>query len=85
MAASSALCIASDAGGQDRVSCQEEDGRTRSFPTAWTNFADEDAFVRVSAGRSSFRVADLLELADVIDRAKAGEGVRCVKGITPHL
>ena len=61
--------------GQDRVSCQEEDGRTRSFPTAWTNFADEDAFVRVSAGRSSFRVADLLELADVIDRAKAGEGV----------
>ena len=60
--------------GQDRVFCHGEDGRIRSFPTAWTDFADEDAFVTVSAGRSAFRVADLLELVEFLDGAQVGSG-----------
>ena len=56
--------------GLDRVFCEGEDGRIESFPTSWTDFAAEDAFVKVSAGRSTFRVADLLKLAEYVDRAK---------------
>ena len=56
--------------GLDRVFCEGEDGRIQSFPTAWTDFAAEDPFVKVSAGRSAFRVADLLDLADYVDRAE---------------
>ena len=50
--------------------CEGEDGRIESFPSSWTDFAAEDAFVKVSAGRSTFRVADLLKLAQYVDRAK---------------
>ena len=37
------------------------------MPTAWTSVAPEDPFVKVAAGRSAFRVADLLALADLLD------------------
>ena len=57
--------------GLDRVFCEGEDGKMQSFPTAWTNFVSEDAFVTVSAGRSAFRVTDLLKLADFLDRMRA--------------
>ena len=57
--------------GLDRVFCEGEDGKIRSFPTAWTDLGIEDAFVTVSAGRSAFRVTDLLELADFLDRRRA--------------
>ena len=61
--------------GLDRVFCQGEDGRIRSFPAGWTDFAVTDSFVKVSAGRSAFRVTDLLELADFLVRARsAAEG-----------
>ena len=39
----------------------------RYMPTAWTSAAPEDAFVKVAAGRSAFRVTDLLALADLLD------------------
>ncbi len=57
--------------GLDRVFCEGEDGKMQSFPTAWTNFVPQDAFVTVSAGRSAFRVTDLLKLADFLDRMRA--------------
>lgn len=57
--------------GLDRVFCEGDEGEIRSFPRAWTNFADPDPFVTVSAGRSSFRVRDLQELADFCDRLRA--------------
>ena len=60
--------------GLERVFCEGQDGQLRAFPTAWTDMAAEDPFVTVSAGRSAFRVADLLELADLLDRTKAGGG-----------
>jgi hypothetical protein len=53
--------------GQDRVFLVDEDGRQWSVPRAWTDFRDEDPFVTVAAGRSPFRVADLVALGELLD------------------
>ena len=53
--------------------CEEEDGRVVSFPLSWTDYVAADPFVTVSAGRSAFRVADLLELADLLAGRSAGK------------
>ena len=49
--------------GDERVYYQDETGSLHSLPLAWTSLAAEDPFVSLSAGRSAFRVVDLLELA----------------------
>jgi hypothetical protein len=36
-----------------------------SLPARWTSAVSDDPFVVVSAGRSHFRIADLLELARI--------------------
>ena len=41
----------------------DEDGVQRSLPRAWTDAADVDPFVALAAGRSAFRVEDLVALA----------------------
>ena len=41
----------------------DADGTQRSLPSAWTDAAAPDPFVVVAAGRSAFRVADLLAVA----------------------
>jgi hypothetical protein len=38
-----------------------------SLPRAWTDAADVDPFVGLAAGRSPFRVDDLVALAGLID------------------
>jgi Family of unknown function (DUF5372) len=38
----------------------------RKIPAGWTDVVSDDPFVVVAAGRSAFRVADLLALADLI-------------------
>ncbi len=43
-----------------------EASKLRSVPTSWTNVADEDDFQRTSAGRSWFRLDDLLELSSIV-------------------
>ena len=48
---------------QDRVFYIDETDLVRSLPASWTSAVAEDPYVVVSAGRSHFRVADLLELA----------------------
>jgi hypothetical protein len=53
--------------GEDRVFFVDEDGVQRSLPRAWTDAADVDAFVVVAAGRSAFRVCDLIELAELLE------------------
>lgn len=53
--------------GVDRVLFLDEDGVQRSLPRAWTDAADVDPFVTVAAGRSPFRVEDLVVLAGLID------------------
>lgn len=63
--------------GEDRVYFHEA-GELRSLPAAWTSVDPADPFVAVAAGRSPFRVADLLELAGLVAglRAAAGGGPR---------
>ena len=52
--------------GEDRVCFRDDDGGLRYLPTAWTSMGPPDPFVRRSAGRSHFRVEDLLRLATLI-------------------
>ena len=60
--------------GEDRVYCHGVEGELGSLPTGWTDVAEVDLFVEIAAGRSPFRVVDLLELADLVDRLRsAGE------------
>jgi len=42
-------------------------GRLRSMLTSWTNVAEQDAFTQASAGRSWFRIDDLLKLRALIE------------------
>ena len=44
--------------------------RLRSMPASWTSVGAIDPFVEVSAGRSPFRVVDLLELSHMIHEIK---------------
>ncbi len=56
--------------GEDRVFYVDEAEQIRSFPAHWTTVAADDPFVVVSAGRSHFRVADLLELVKLVRGAR---------------
>jgi Family of unknown function (DUF5372) len=69
----------------DRVYVFDEDGRLASLPAAWTDVVAEDPFVTVAAGRSPFRTADLLELAELVARlrGRSGSAAGPVRGITP--
>lgn len=53
--------------GVDRVFVFDDDGTQWSIPRAWTDMRDEDPFVTVAAGRSPFRVVDLLALGELLD------------------
>ena len=66
--------------GGDRLLFRDREERVRSLPTAWTNIAPADPFVVLSAGRSFFRVEDLLTLVELIGSLREGEGGEgCVK------
>ncbi len=52
--------------GEERVFYVDETEHVRSLPARWTNVVADDPFVVMSAGRSHFRVADLLELAEFV-------------------
>ena len=60
--------------GGDRVLFRDRKGRARSLPTAWTSVAPADPFVVLAAGRSFFRVADLLTLLVLIGGDQEGKG-----------
>ena len=60
--------------GEDRVLYYGTEGRLKSFLVNVTDLFPNDAFTRISAGRSAFRVDDLLELRERLDRWKRGEG-----------
>lgn len=47
----------------------DETARVRALPARWTDAVAEEPFVVMSAGRSDFRVADLLALVDLIRRS----------------
>ena len=55
--------------GEDRVFYYDQAGALKSFLSNITDLTPEDAFGRVSVGRSAFRVDDLLELWRHLDRS----------------
>jgi hypothetical protein len=65
--------------GEDRVWFQDSNGRLHSLPTGWTDAAAIDPSIAVAAGRSLFRVADLLELTKWIDSPGSEQERRAVK------
>jgi hypothetical protein len=52
--------------GDDRVYFRDRQGQLTSLPTQWTSLAEDDAFVVASAGRSPFRLVDLLDLVALV-------------------
>ena len=65
--------------GEDRVSYRDARGQERSMPVAWTSLVTADPFVVVAAGRSLFRIDDLLALVALLRDLKA-EGKTASKG-----
>jgi hypothetical protein len=65
--------------GEDRAWFQDKLARLQSLPTSWTDAGAVDPFVALVAGRSLFRVADLIELARQIDAWKSERVERTVK------
>ena len=59
--------------GEDRVFYYEPDGRLKSLMTNVTDVIARDAFDRISAGRSAFRIDDLLELRHLLEKHQKGE------------
>ena len=60
----------------DRVYFFGDAGELACLPAEWTDVVPGDPFVVVSAGRSPFRTADLLELAELIGELRQG-AARC--------
>jgi hypothetical protein len=63
--------------GEDRVFCHDAEGKLLSLATNLTDLVPPDAFTHAAAGRSAFRIDDLLELRARLDshlRRRQGGG-----------
>ncbi len=68
------------------MSFHDQEGRLRSLPAIWTSVAAPDPFVAISAGRSLFRVKELLALASLLHGlSKSADTGRSVKEISPGV
>jgi hypothetical protein len=57
--------------GRECVECIDGDGRVITIPLTWTDAAAHaDPFVELAAGRSYFRVEDLVRLTEMIQGLK---------------
>ena len=56
--------------GEERVYFRNDAGELKRMPAQWTSLGAADAFVSISAGRSSLRVQDLLQLVALIERVR---------------
>jgi hypothetical protein len=68
---------------EHRVFFLDEDGVQHSLPAGWTDAVEPDVFVVMAAGRCPFRIGDLLELAELLDRLRSGEPAATVKQTSP--
>jgi len=59
----------------------DSSGKLKSLLTSLTDVVSKDAFDHISAGRSAFRVGDLLELRTLFAKRRRAEkgGLGCVK------
>ena len=55
----------------ERIRFHDDEGRVTSVPLTWTDLVEPDPFVVVAAGRTPFRVGDLLDLADLVAELSA--------------
>jgi hypothetical protein len=62
-----------------------DDNQLVSIPAGFTDLEPPDPFVAISAGRSMFRVDDLLALADLLENLRPAQLRRGVKRISPHM
>lgn len=62
--------------GEQRVYFHDAEGRLMALPAAWTDVVSLDPVVAISAGRSAFRAADLLELTRLIAGLRTERGKR---------
>ena len=60
--------------GEDRVFFLDDDGVKHSLPLGWTDAASPDVFATVAAGRSPFRVSDLIALACLVAKQSNRDG-----------
>jgi uncharacterized protein DUF5372 len=60
----------------ERVLLQTDDAVVWSVPPQWTDLASPDPEVVMSNGRALFRVADLIELADLVKSLSSKSGTR---------
>ena len=56
--------------GEERVFYRDRHGHRASLPACWTSLAPEDPYVAVAAGRSRFRLQDLLELGALVGEVR---------------
>jgi hypothetical protein len=56
--------------GEDRVMYFDTKGKLRSMLASWTSLAEQDLFAQTAAGRSWFRVDDLVRLCAQIAELK---------------
>jgi hypothetical protein len=59
--------------GEDRVFYYDSAGKLKSLLTNLTDVISKDAFDRISAGRSAFRVDDLLQLRALFAKRRGAE------------
>ncbi len=68
---------------EDRVFVFVDDGALTSIPAGFTDVDPPDPFDVVSAGRSVFRVADLLALASLLEGMRPADRRRRVMRTSP--
>ncbi len=70
---------------EDRVFFFADDDQLTSIPAGFTDVDPPDPFVAVSAGRSAFRVGDLVELASLLEGLRPVKRRRRVRPTTPKV
>ena len=60
--------------GEDRVFFVDDQGQLVSLPARWTGLAPPDPSKVVAVVRSASRVADLVELARLLERPRRADG-----------
>ena len=53
--------------GREYIDFRHENGESGAIPLAWTDADQPDPFLTVAQGRAVFRVAELLQLVELID------------------
>ena len=56
------------------IEYSDKSGNICSIPLCWTDAAGIDPFIKISNGRSAFRIKDLLRLCDLTDDLLGKEG-----------